>query len=238
MFYSPDFCAENVLLNEEESHHIMRVLRMNVGDVCEIMDGKGNVYTAKITKIMKRNCAFFIQNVEFFPKKEHSFHLAISPTKSIDRIEFMLEKCVELGIDKISFLITEHSERKQINLERLQKIVIAATKQSKQKYIPIIEDMILFKKFIEKNSFENNNVNAKNTQYFLAHIDKETQSLKSIIEPKKNILMLIGAEGDFSKDEIIVAKNKKFEMVSLGESRLRTETAGLYANFVYKWINE
>ncbi|TAE70252.1 MAG: 16S rRNA (uracil(1498)-N(3))-methyltransferase [Bacteroidetes bacterium] len=230
MFYSADFSVNNVVLNDEETHHLVRVLRMNVGDVCEIIDGKGNIFTAKITKINKKSCEFFIQNIQFFPKKEYEFHLAIAPTKSIDRMEFMVEKCVELGINTITFLLTEHSERKQINLERIQKIAIAALKQSQQKYLPKIEDMISFKQFIAYDF--------QNTQCFLAHLDKDTKPLKSLIAPQKNTLILIGAEGDFSPNEILLAKNKNFQSVSLGESRLRTETAGLYANFVYKWINE
>ncbi|TAG43155.1 MAG: 16S rRNA (uracil(1498)-N(3))-methyltransferase [Cytophagia bacterium] len=230
MFYSADFSIENVFLNDEETHHLLRVLRMKVGDICEVIDGKGNLYTTKIIQIHKKKCELFIQNKIFSPKNDYQFHLAIAPTKSIERIEFMLEKCVELGIDKVTLLLTKHSERKQVNIERLEKIMISALKQSQQKYLPIIENMIDFKVFIE-NDFEN-------TQCFLAHLEENTKSLKSIIQPKKNTLILIGPEGDFSKDEILLAKNKNFQMVRLGKSRLRTETAGLYANFMYQLINE
>jgi 16S rRNA (uracil1498-N3)-methyltransferase len=229
MFYSPLFSAQNPFLDEEESHHLIKVLRILPPFQCQIIDGKGNIFEADLMSIEKKICKFEIKKQTFFPPNPISFHLAIAPTKNIDRIEWLLEKTVELGIQKITFLLCERSQRKQINIERLHKIAAAALKQSKNIYMPIITDMIDFKKFIQINHTE--------SQRFLAHLEDETQDFKKVLNPNQNILMLIGAEGDFSPTEIELAKKNNYQMVSLGKSTLRTETAGLYACMAFKWIN-
>ena len=206
-------------LNELESKHCIKVLRKVPSDEIKITNGCGDLFTAKITKTTSNKCSFQIIEKIHTQKTTPPLHIAIAPTKNIDRFEFFLEKCTEIGITEITPLLCFHSERKNIKLERLKKIITSACKQSKNYHFPKINDLTPFK----------NLVNSKYNHKLIAHClnDKKIE-LKNykINEPT---LICIGPEGDFSKDEIELALKNEFQPISLGESRLRTETAGIVA---------
>lgn len=216
LFYQPDISLHK--LDEEESRHAVKVLRMNEGDVIDITDGKGFFYVAKIIKADAKKCAFEIVEQRAIAKRNFQIHLAIAPTKNIDRIEWFVEKAVEIGIDQISFLLCKNSERKVINKERIEKIAVSAMKQSQQAWLPQINDTVPFKEISSMNA----------EQKFIAYVDASNPThLQSVAKPEKNYLVLIGPEGDFSKDELDIALQNGFEKISLGANRLRTETAAL-----------
>jgi 16S rRNA (uracil1498-N3)-methyltransferase len=224
LFFHPNPISEPVL-SEEESIHAVKVLRLKEKDSITIIDGRGHVYEAEINKANAKKCGFTILQTKE-KSKNHSYHLhvAIAPTKSIDRIEWFIEKAVEIGVDEISFLLCEHSERKNINMERIEKIVISAMKQSMNLYLPILHEMVSFSQFISK---------PKKESCYIAHLEEGDRKLfKNEILLQQNILILIGPEGDFSKEEIKLALDNNYTPVNLGESRLRTETAGLAACFI------
>ncbi len=239
LFYTPNI-AHNQELPQEETIHALRVLRLKNGDKVQLIDGKGGFYEAKLI-LEGKKCLLNIFSEKKDDKRSNTYtHLAIAPTKNIDRIEFMLEKCVEIGIDEVSFLNCRYSERKNIKLERLEKVAIQAMKQSLKTFLPKINEMIDFDKFLLRQDTEN--------QLFIAHLEATERKLfsKEVYQFFENdqqnnqqnnasnassnpsFCMLIGAEGDFSPQEIELAKQKKYLPVSLGESRLRTETAGIF----------
>lgn len=219
------------VLNEEESHHFAKVLRGNEGDLVHVTDGKGNLAKVEITSISKKVVEGKIIELKTnFEKKNYYLHVAIAPTKTMERLEFFLEKATEIGIDEITFLQTFHSERKNIKVERIEKIIQAATKQSLKAYLPKVNDLTKFNDFI-KSDFEG-------FVKCIAHCesDIERTPLRTVLEnnPQK-ILLLIGPEGDFSKEEIISAEEQNFTGISLGHQRFRTETAALQAVFAVDW---
>ena len=221
LFYETNI-LETLTLNEDESAHCSRVLRLKNNDIIFITDGKGNLYESEIVEINpKRTVINIINSIENFEKRNYSLHIAIAPTKNIDRIEWFVEKATEIGIDKISFLLCENSERKIIRTDRINKIVESAMKQSYKAFHPIISEMVKYENFVKNN-------NSKNK--FIAHCENaEKQYLANIIEKSSEYLILIGPEGDFSKSEIELANSNGFQPISLGNSRLRTETAGIVA---------
>jgi 16S rRNA (uracil1498-N3)-methyltransferase len=223
LFYHP-YPTSDSFLSEEESLHAVKVLRLQEGDTIRLMDGKGYWYDAKITKAHAKKCTFqIVQQSSLAPRRSYRLHIAVAPTKSIDRTEWFVEKAVEAGIDEISFLQCEHSERKNINLERFEKIVVSALKQSTNLYLPTLHPMVPFRQFAAQ---------ALSSQKFIAHLeDGERKLLKNELAATDDILILIGPEGDFSPEEIDFALKQGFAPVSLGESRLRTETAALAACF-------
>ncbi|GEM51809.1 RsmE family RNA methyltransferase [Empedobacter brevis] len=219
------------VLNEEESHHFAKVLRGNEGDLVHVTDGKGNLAKVEITSISKKVVEGKIIELKTdFEKKNYYLHVAIAPTKTMERLEFFLEKATEIGIDEITFLQTFHSERKNIKVERIEKIIQAATKQSLKAYLPKVNDLTKFNDFI-KSDFEG-------FVKCIAHCesDIERTPLRTVLEnnPQK-ILLLIGPEGDFSREEIISAEEHNFTGISLGHQRFRTETAALQAVFAVDW---
>lgn len=224
LFYHPDPLHEP-LLSEEESLHATKVLRMKEGDRFLILDGKGNRYEAMITSTKARKCGFKILDSNAEPvKRNYRLHIAVAPTKNIDRIEWFVEKAIEAGVDEISFITCEHSERKHINLERIEKIAISALKQSMNLYLPVLHEMIPFHKFVAAN---------RNESCYIAHLEEGHRKLfKEEIADKNNILLLIGPEGDFTRGEIELAVQRQYIPVSLGENRLRTETAALAGCFI------
>jgi 16S rRNA (uracil1498-N3)-methyltransferase len=232
LFYKPDI-AENQQFDEDESKHIVRVLRMEDGEIITLTDGKGLWAKARITNAHSKRCAFSVIESQQIPPRPYRIHLAIAPTKNIDRIEWLLEKIVEIGVDEVSFLISEHSERRQINEERLQKVAISALKQSLKAYMPVLNPMETLAKFLAKNTA---------THRFVAHLDEnDLQNRKSLFAAapeKSDYCVLIGPEGDFSPQEIVQAKAAGFLPVTLGESRLRTETAGLVAVTLLNFVNQ
>jgi len=218
-FYVPylNSSDKEILLSEEESKHACRVLRLKVADHIELLDGKGGIYLATIIEDHPKRCKLEILSFEFHSEPKFQIHLAIAPTKNLDRIEWLAEKITEIGVTEISFIISEHSERKEIKLERIEKILIAAMKQSKRTFLPILNPVLTVKEFLNKYQYG-----------ALAHcVTSEKKQLTEVIR-SENYPILIGPEGDFSKKEIELASEKGFDFISLGTNRLRTETAGLY----------
>ncbi len=223
LFYTPDI-ATCQTLNEEESGHCVRVLRNTVGDLILLTDGRGTTYTARITEAHPKHCAFEIVSSEK-QQKNHPFHLhlAVAPTKNSERIEWMVEKCTEIGMDSLTLLCCRYSERKQMRMDRLEKIVLSAAKQSLTPYLPVLNDMTDFARFVTRP-------NPNGVQRFIAHCyEQDKRLLKDCIEQGRDVEVLIGPEGDFSEQEISLALQNGYQPVSLGNSRLRTETAGLVA---------
>jgi len=211
-------------LTPEESRHCTKVLRHKTGDKISIIDGKGNFYEGVLTLISeKKSIAEITSGPIAQKKKDYYLHLAIAPTKQIDRIEWMLEKAIEIGIDEITFIQSKNSERVVIKPERLLKIIESAVKQSLQAFIPQLNDLISFNEFVLKSN------ETENIQKLIAHCEpSEKSSLKSLNFRNRSTLALIGPEGDFTKEEINFALKNNFQALSLGDNRLRTETAGLY----------
>ncbi len=218
------FCdnIEAKTLSKEESHHALKVLRLKVGDRIKLLDGNGTMANAQITSFDKQVVRFDIQSKQVNETPGINLHIAIAPTKSNDRIEFFLEKSTEIGISSITPIISQNSERKNINLERWQKIIVSASKQSQNLYFPKINPLEKLKSFLSAK---------RSGALFIAHCDNSTEKteLKDILKNQKEITILIGPEGDFTAEEINFALNKNYKPISLGSARLRTETAGIVA---------
>ena len=227
-FYAPEAKTVN-RLTEDEAAHAVRVLRFQKGDNIRLMDGKGSFYRAVITQADKRNCFYEISEEESQPRiwQQH-LHIAMAPTKNIDRTEWFVEKAVEIGVDEITLLNTEFSERKKVNTERLERIIISAMKQSRKPFKTVLNGMTDFNSFVEST---------KERGRFICHCYgtdndleiRERKLLKEQLEKGSDTVVIVGPEGDFSIDEVAFAENHGFQGVSLGESRLRTETAALAA---------
>lgn len=231
IFYIPEIQGNEVALNESESKHAIRVLRLTRDDEVRLVDGKGGFFTALVADANPRKCKLSITSVERnYGKKDYKLHIAIAPTKNIDRFEWFLEKCTELGIDTITPILTSRSERKIIKPERLEKILISAMKQSVRAYLPRLESKIPFGEFISGAGAEDK---------YIAHcINENKMHLKNIVKPGRNVILLIGPEGDFSPEEVNLAKANGYFEVTLGDSRLRTETAGIAACHIVNLVNE
>lgn len=216
-----------VKINEEEQTHIVKVLRMRSSEEIFVTDGKGNLAKGNLHFEGKKVSLDVVEIKENLPNFSTQLHIAIAPTKNIDRIEFFVEKATEMGIAEITLLQTEKTERKNLNIDKLRKQSIAASKQSLRFHFPIINDLTKFSDFIKE-------VDSTNT--FVAHCNENLEriALKDI-EPQEKITFLIGPEGDFSDKEIQILAEKGVKAVSLGRQRLRTETAGV---FVAAWNYE
>ena len=212
---------KEIILSAEESKHATKVLRKKEGDILNFTDGKGGFYKAKITIADTRKCRLEIVSTERKPK-QHNYHLhiAIAPTKNMDRYEWFLEKATEIGIDEITPIICEHSERKVIKTERCKRILLSAMKQSLKFHQPKLNEAITLKDFL-KQEFEGNK--------YIAHCEDGEKTALSTEEKAAKTTILIGPEGDFSPSEIEMTLQNQFKAISLGTSRLRTETAGLVA---------
>ncbi|MGN7987763.1 16S rRNA (uracil(1498)-N(3))-methyltransferase [Pedobacter sp. 22226] len=231
IFYTPDITQNTYTLNEEESKHCVRVLRLGIGSIINLVDGKGGFYTAEITSDNPKKVALKILQVEKeFHKRNHYLHIAVAPTKNIDRIEWFLEKATELGIDEITPIITDRSERRVVKEDRLNKVITSAVKQSIKAYHPKLNDAISFDAFL-KEPFEG--------EQLIAHcIDNgEKQYISKLVAPHQKYLILIGPEGDFTPEEVNLALNKGFKALTLGDNRLRTETAALAVCFEINYLN-
>lgn len=230
IFYAPFIENNSIELSEEESRHISRVLRLNIGDPINITDGKGAMCECVLTEFGKRNVkASILKRTDSFEKRPNYLHIAIAPTKNIDRFEWFVEKATELGIDEITPILCEHSERKVLRPERIERVIVAAMKQSIKAYKPILNPLQSFHDCIESSN---------SAECFIAHCHKSTKiPLKELVFPAKNSLILIGPEGDFSETEVESAIGKDFKPISLGNSRLRTETAGVVACTVVNMLN-
>ena len=210
-----------IVLSKEESKHATKVLRKKEGDILNFTDGKGGFYRAEITVADTKKCRLQIINSEQKPKQHnYNLHIAIAPTKNMDRFEWFLEKATEIGIDEITPIICDHSERKVLKTERCNRILLSAIKQSLKLHLPKLNEAIPLKDFL-KQDFKGNK--------YIAHCeDGEKIELRTENKAEKTTI-LIGPEGDFSTNEIEIALQNQFKAVSLGKSRLRTETAGLVA---------
>ena len=230
LFYCPEIDSESCLLNEEESKHCLRVLRHRKGDEIFLVDGEGGFYKAEIINDNKKNCELkiIVKKAEF-GKRNYHLHIAIAPTKNIERFEWFLEKSTEIGIDEITPFICEHSERKEVKIERLNKVLVSAMKQSIKAYLPKLNKQVKFIDFVKKNF---------TGQKYICSCDAEkNSSLKNFYKKQNDVLLLVGPEGDFSKEEINHAEANGFKIITLGESRLRTETAGIVACEIINFIN-
>jgi 16S rRNA (uracil1498-N3)-methyltransferase len=232
LFYTPDLIAgqSHYQLNEEESKHCIRVLRLEKDAEVQLIDGKGGLHTAIIEDPHPKRTLLRMESVvQEYQKRNHYLHIAVAPTKNIERIEWFLEKATEIGIDEISLIICQRSERKETKVDRLNKIVTSAIKQSLKAYHPILNEALPLTKFLSK-PFEG--------QKFIAHCEPgEKIDLKSAIEPNGRYLIMIGPEGDFTPHEIDEAFKSDFKAITLGDSRLRTETAALEACFEINFLN-
>lgn len=230
IFYAPDILTCPVL-PEEESGHVVRVLRKKAGDEIVVVDGNGNRYTTRITDAHPKHCGVEILSAETVPQRPCRISLAVAPTKNLDRIEWMLEKCVEMGLDRFTPLLCRFSERRELKLDRLHRIAVSAMKQSLKAQLPQLDDMTGFKSYINE-SFQG--------QKFIAHCMSglERKLLSCELKPRTDIRILIGPEGDFSDEEVSLALANGYVPVSLGNERLRTETASLAAVHTVHVINE
>lgn len=230
VFYTPDILVNNEL-PEEEAQHCLRVLRLSQGDIITLTDGKGSFYKAEISIATGKKC--FVTIIE---RTEHStpwgckLHLAVAPTKNMDRNEWFAEKATEIGFDELSFVNCRYSERKVIKTERIEKILVSAIKQSLKPTLPVLNTMTDFDKFISRDLPE---------QKFIAHCyEGDKPLLKDVLIKGKDAVVMIGPEGDFSPEEVTKALAKGFQPISLGQSRLRTETAALVACHTMNLINQ
>ncbi len=222
VFYAPNAQPPLVTLDETESGHAIRVLRLKPGERVLVVDGAGTTMEGAIETDHPRKCSVHIDGkIEREPGSNGLFTLVLSPTKSNDRMEWLVEKATEIGIHRFEFMLSRYSERKQINTERLRKVAVAAMKQSGRATLPYIGEMLPFPEIV-KTPFIGDS--------FIAHCyPGEKPHLKELLKPNQNIRVLIGPEGDFSPDEVELALKAGFKEISLGNSRLRTETAALVA---------
>ena len=230
IFYTPDI-AINPELPDEEGQHAIRVLRLTEGTEILLTDGKGTFYKAVISVANAKHCRVEIVE-QWQPGNLWNFklHLAVAPTKNMDRLEWFTEKATEIGIDAITCLNCRYSERKEVKPARLEKILVSAMKQSQKATLPALNGMTDFKAFVSQ-PFDG--------RKFIAHCNEgEKLLLKKIYHPGESALILIGPEGDFSPEEVTLAISKGFEPISLGESRLRTETAALVACHTIHVLNQ
>lgn len=225
-FYSPDISQPFVTLSNEESEHCVRVMRHREGDTVRVTDGCGHLADAVIAEAHPKKC--LLQILQQFTDNlltHNGLHLAIAPTKNADRMEWLLEKAIEIGICSLTFLQCDHSERTHLNLERLQRLAIAALKQSQTTWLPPLKTM-KFTDFIQQNI-------DTQADKFIAWCDENNQrQLVDMPRQFPEMILLIGPEGDFSEEEITLARESGYTEVKLGDRRLRTETAGLYGCLV------
>ena len=232
LFYNPAISSEDkeVIFPKDESKHIVKVLRKQEGDNLNITNGKGFLFSAEIIEANHNKCKAKITAVEQERDKKYHIHLAVAPTKMNDRFETFLEKATEIGLDKITPIICDHSERKVVKINRFERVLQSAMKQSLHYSMPAISEAISFQEFIQQE---------QNEQKFIAHCEeKDKKSLQKELEPGKSYTILIGPEGDFSSEEIESAIKAGFIPVTLGNTRLRTETAAIVAAHTAALINE
>ena len=230
LFYIPGIQSDRIQLSEEESKHALRVLRLSQGDIVGLIDGVGGFYEAEIVEAHAKKCLLkVISRKQKWSYRPYKIKIAVAPTKSLDRMEWFVEKATEIGIDEISFLLCERSERKSVNLDRLDKIIVSAMKQSVKAYKPIIMDIMPLKDYVK---------NITGTDTYMAHLEEHRQLSLHQVVPSASCCVLIGPEGDFSSSEIQMAYAAGIKPVTLGSSRLRTETAALAACHTLNLLHE
>lgn len=230
LFFREDISQNIIEFDKDESRHIIKVLRFHKGSIIHITDGNGNLAEAVITNDSIQHCTAEIEQREKREReRDYKLSVAIAPTKNQDRFEWFVEKATEIGVDKIIPLICERSERKTLKQERLRNIAVAALKQSQHIFLPQINEEVQFGNFIDsKNS----------GQKFICTLELSKGHLKDLYKPYSDVVILIGPEGDFTKDEVNEAVQKGFTPVSLGSSRLRTETAGMVVCSIINFVNQ
>ncbi len=230
IFYTPDINSDTYILSEEESKHCVKVLRFQKGSLLNLVDGKGGFYDAIVEDPHPKRTKINILRVqENYRRRNHYLHIALAPTKNIERLEWFLEKATEIGIDEITPIICERSERKDVKMERLNKVITTAVKQSIKAFHPKLNEAERFSDFILRR---------EQTNKFIAHcIESKKLAIRDHFELNSDYLVMIGPEGDFTSGEIDLALKQNFVPVSLGESRLRTETAALEACFEINFLN-
>ncbi len=232
LFYNPSISADiqEFAFDKEESKHIIKVLRKKTGDILHVTNGLGFIFQTEIILAIETKCTVKIVQVKKANPRNFHLHLAVAPTKMNDRYEWFLEKATEIGVSEITPIICDHSERKQIKLDRFEKIVVSAMKQSNQYYLPKLNEAITFKELMK---------NEHQGQLLIAHCEETNKKLlKEIVQPQSDVTILIGPEGDFSTNEIEIALHNSFIPISLGHNRLRTETAAIVACHSVVFVNE
>ena len=232
LFYNPTITedTQSFFFDREESKHIIKVLRKKGGDILFVTNGLGFLFETEITLASDNKCTVKIVRFHKTEKPKYHLHMAVAPTKMNDRYEWFLEKATEIGISEITPIICDHSERKFVKSERFDKIILSAMKQSAQCYLPKLNDPIAFKDFMKlKNS----------GQQLIAHCEEtDKKSFKEVVKSNQDTTILIGPEGDFSEKEIALALENNYLPISLGNTRLRTETAAIAAVHSVAFINE
>jgi 16S rRNA (uracil1498-N3)-methyltransferase len=222
-FFAPDLSGTTYTLPEDESKHAVRVLRLGNGDAVELLDGRGGRFQAAVADANPKRCQLRITGHEALPPRSYFTHIAVAPTKNLDRMEWLVEKAVEIGVERITFLRCARSERRELKLERLEKIAVSALKQSGQTWLPQLDELTDFTAFMKE---------VAPATTFIAHLeDGERTALAQVAAAGPGCCVLIGPEGDFTPAEIELALSRGIKPVTLGASRLRTETAALAAVF-------
>jgi 16S rRNA (uracil1498-N3)-methyltransferase len=232
LFYNPDIdeSTESFSFDKEESRHIIKVLRKKDSDILHVTNGSGLLFETEITLASDNKCIVQVLSIKKTAEPKFRLHLAVAPTKMNDRFEWFLEKATEIGIQEITPIICDRSERKVINQERFEKIILSAMKQSNETYLPKLNEAISFKEFVKQKN---------EGLQLIAHCEEtDKKSLKDILKPNESVTMLIGPEGDFSEKEIALALENNYQPVTLGNTRLRTETAAIVACHSLVFFNE
>ncbi|MBL0308703.1 MAG: 16S rRNA (uracil(1498)-N(3))-methyltransferase [Bacteroidetes bacterium] len=232
VFYCPDaMLNELCVLDETESKHIVSVLRKREGEELFVFDGKGNLFDARIISVGKKEVTVRVAKLlEADAGNKSSLHIAIAPPKNIERFEWFIEKATEIGISQITPLLCTRSERRELRIDRLQRVMLSACKQSLKYQIPVLNEMIKYDELLRSFNGE--------SRKFIAHLDEKSLHFKQAYHGGFDVVMLIGPEGDFTPEEIALAVQREFEPVILGKSRLRLETAGVYAAAAFNMANE
>jgi len=229
IFYTPDISGIEYTFNEDESKHAIRVLRMNLGETIYLIDGKGNFFEAVISDAHPKRCKILVKNViNNYEKRNYYLHIAISPLKNPDRFEWFLEKATEIGIDEITPLLCEHTEKKNLNPDRANRIIESAMKQSIKAFHPLLHPLT------KLNDFVNHQFDGVK---MIATCEGDRKLIRDCYQKGQQALILIGPEGDFTEEEIALARAQDFIPISMGESRLRTETAGIVACQSISFVN-
>ena len=232
LFYNPniDEQTETFFFDKEESKHIIKVLRKKDSDILHVTNGHGLLFETEITLASDNKCTVKINGIEKKALSQYRLHLAVAPTKMNDRYEWFLEKATEIGIHEITPILCDRSERKVINKDRFDKIVLSAMKQSNECFLPQLNEAVTFKEFLKKQN---------EGLQFIAHCEEtDKKTLKSVLVRNQNITILIGPEGDFSEKEIALAIENNYTPITLGTTRLRTETAAIVASHSVAFFNE
>lgn len=228
--YHPGGAVNGVIIPDEDEQRHMRALRLESNDTVACFDGKGTLYTCTV-EVLKKSTQLNVVSEQFIPQRTPTLEIAIAPTKNVDRLEWFIEKAVEIGIDKIALIKCDHSERSIIKLDRLIRVAIAAAKQSRKAHLPEITELINYDEWLK---------NASADVKTIAHCADDISKIlfQKAFTPKQNCIIAIGPEGDFSTREIELSKQAGFLAVSLGNARLRTETAGIAAVHTFEIIQQ